>query len=175
MVTAALEITVTTAVVEIHERRPVDVLDQSFKGEYLDKHARQPKERIPLYHLVGALDPLTDKDVEKKIGDGLPETLGQWIAAEGLTHLKIKLAGDNLDWDVERVLAVDKVATEAHAARGTKAWFYSCDFNEKCADVKYVVDFLKRIQKGRRRVRPHSIPRKAEPLRSRRDQNTHEA
>ncbi len=123
-------------------------LDENFKGEFLDKYTlRAPKPRMPLYHLVGALDPLTDADVKQPVGDGLPETLAGWIAAEGLTHLKIKLAGDDLDADVDRVLSVDKVATEAHAARGTKSWFYSCDFNEKCANVKYVVDFLKRIQK----------------------------
>jgi L-alanine-DL-glutamate epimerase-like enolase superfamily enzyme len=124
-----------------------EYLDDQFKGEYLDKYvSREPKDRLPLYHLVGALDPLTDGDVEKRVGDGLPETLAQWIAAEGLTHLKIKLAGDNLDWDLERVLNVEKVASEVQAKRGCKSWFYSCDFNEKCENVQYVLDFLKRIK-----------------------------
>ena len=59
---------------------------------------------MPLYHLVGALDPLEEKDITKRINDGLPETLGEWIRADGLTHLKIKLNGDNLDWDVGRVV-----------------------------------------------------------------------
>ena len=124
-------------------------LDDQFKGEYLDQYTlREPKPRMPLYHLVGALDPLTPADVTKKIGDGLPETLGEWIAFNGLTHLKIKLSGDQLDWDVDRVLQIDKVAAEAQAKRGCTAWFYSADFNEKCADVEYVLEFLKRIQKG---------------------------
>src|SRR5690606_26573185 len=126
-----------------------EYLDEQFDGEYLDAYtARDPKPRMPLYHLVGALDPPTGADGEKKIGDGLPETLGQWIKADGLTHLKIKLAGDNLDWDVSRVLNVDKVATEAQAARGCKSWFYSCDFNEKCANVEYVVEFLNKVKAG---------------------------
>ncbi len=30
---------------------------------------------MPLYHLVGALDPLTDADIPSRIDDGLPETL----------------------------------------------------------------------------------------------------
>ncbi len=35
-------------------------LDEQFKGEYLDQYTlREPKARMPLYHLVGALDPLT--------------------------------------------------------------------------------------------------------------------
>lgn len=124
-------------------------LDEQFKGEYLDQYTlREPKPRMPLYHLVGALDPLTPADVTKKIGDGLPETLGEWIAFNGLTHLKIKLSGDQLDWDVDRVLQIDKVCEEAQAKRGCTAWYYSADFNEKCADVEYVLEFLKRIQKG---------------------------
>jgi L-alanine-DL-glutamate epimerase-like enolase superfamily enzyme len=126
-----------------------EYLDKSFKGEYLDKYTlREPKPRLPLYHLVGALDPLTPADVEKKIGDGLPETLGEWIKYNGLTHLKIKLNGDDLAWDVERVLAVDKVAGEAQAARGCQEWSYSLDFNEKCASVDYVLDFLKKVKKA---------------------------
>jgi L-alanine-DL-glutamate epimerase-like enolase superfamily enzyme len=124
-----------------------EYLDEEFKGEYLDKYTlRDPKPRLPLYHLVGALDPLTEGDITKRIGDGLPETLGQWIKADGLTHLKIKLAGDNLEWDVNRVLSVEKAAAEAQAARGVSEWFYSCDFNEKCENVAYVLEFLKKIK-----------------------------
>jgi L-alanine-DL-glutamate epimerase-like enolase superfamily enzyme len=123
-------------------------LDAQFKGEYLDKYTlRQPKDRLPLYHLVGAIDPLTDAEVKKPVGDGLPDSLAGWIKADGLTHLKIKLAGDDLDWDVDRLLAIDRVASEVNQARGVTAWFYSCDFNEKCANVSYVLDFLGGIKK----------------------------
>jgi L-alanine-DL-glutamate epimerase-like enolase superfamily enzyme len=122
-------------------------LGDGFRGEYLDRYTlREPKQRMPLYHLVGALDPLTDADVEKRIGDGLPETLGDWIKADGLTHLKIKLNGDDLSWDVERVLGVEAAAVQAQAERGCSRWNYSLDFNERCADVAYVLDFLKQIE-----------------------------
>ena len=51
-------------------------LNADFAGEYLDRYTlRQPKPQMPLYHLIGALDPLTDADVSTRIGDGLPETL----------------------------------------------------------------------------------------------------
>lgn len=122
-------------------------LGDEFRGEYLDRYTlRQPKSRMPLYHLVGALDPLTDADIEKRIGDGLPETLGEWIEADGLTHLKIKLNGDDLKWDVERVLGVERVAVKAQAERGCDRWNYSLDFNERCADVNYVLDFLAQLE-----------------------------
>lgn len=124
-------------------------LDESFAGEYLDQYTlRAPKDRMPLYHLVGALDPLTAADNTNPVRDGLPETLGEWIHFNGLTHLKIKLNGDDLDWDVQRVLAVDRVATEAQGQRGCKTWYYSTDFNEKCKDVEYVLEFLKRVKSG---------------------------
>jgi L-alanine-DL-glutamate epimerase-like enolase superfamily enzyme len=123
-------------------------LDAQFKGEYLDKYTlRQPKESLPLYHLVGALDPLTAADVKRPLKDGLPESLADWIKADGLTHLKIKLAGDDLAADVERTVAIDKVASETVPAASKGALAYSCDFNEKCANVGYVTDFLARVKK----------------------------
>src|SRR6202034_627121 len=55
-------------------------LGADFKGDTLDRHvSAAPQPRMPLYHLVGALDPLKADDVTKPIGDGLPETLPQWI------------------------------------------------------------------------------------------------
>lgn len=122
-------------------------LGPDFRGEYLDQYTlREPKARMPLYHLVGALDPLTEGDIAQRINDGLPETLGEWIHADGLTHLKIKLNGDDLDWDVARVLAIESVTAAEQAQRGCTEWHYSCDFNEKCQDVEYVLNFLEGIR-----------------------------
>jgi L-alanine-DL-glutamate epimerase-like enolase superfamily enzyme len=122
-------------------------LNADFAGEYLDRYtSRSPKPRMPLYHLVGALDPLTEADIGQRIGDGLPETLPEWIAAEGLTHLKIKLNGDDLAWDVGRVLATDRVAAEAQARRGCTRWHYSLDFNERCANVEYLLEVLNQVR-----------------------------
>mgnify|MGYP001055927338 FL=1 len=89
-------------------------LNAEFAGEYLDQYTlREPKPTMPLYHLVGALDPLTEGDIRQRINDGLPETLPEWIAADGLTHLKIKLNGDDLAWDVDRVEAIETHADRA--------------------------------------------------------------
>jgi L-alanine-DL-glutamate epimerase-like enolase superfamily enzyme len=122
-------------------------LSGEFAGEYLDRYTlREPKARMPLYHLVGALDPLSPADVVSPVGDRLPEHLGEWIAREGLTHLKIKLAGDDLPWDVERVVAVERVAGPVQRQRRIEAWNYSLDFNEKCQSVDYVLDFLERLE-----------------------------
>ncbi len=122
-------------------------LSDDFAGEYLDRYTlRTPKPSMPLYHLVGALDPLTEADLPSPVDDGLPETLPEWIAADGLTHLKIKLGGDDLAWDVDRVVSIERVAAEAQRRRGCATWCYSADFNEKCADVEYVLDFLDQVK-----------------------------
>ncbi len=122
-------------------------LDVGFRGEYLDRYTlRDPKPRMPLYHLVGALDPLDESELQQPVGDGLPETLGQWIVHNGLTNLKIKLAGDDLAWDVARVAKIERVATETQEKYATAPWCYSLDFNEKCANVEYVLEFLARLQ-----------------------------
>ena len=128
-------------------------LNEKFVGKYLDQYtSRQPKSNMPLYHLVGALDPLTNADIAERLNDGLPETLPEWIVADGLTHLKIKLNGDDLGWDVARVLAIDKVTAETQAKRGIDTWHYSADFNETCQDVEYLLAFLSQIQETERGV-----------------------
>lgn len=124
-------------------------LDDQFTGEYLDQYTlREPKPRMPLYHLVGALDPLTLVENTNPLSDGLPNSLEEWIEKDGLTHLKIKLNGGDLEWDVNRVLNVEKVAVPVQAGRGLSDWNYSLDFNERAGSVEYLLDFLHRIQEG---------------------------
>lgn len=122
-------------------------LGAEFKGETLDRYVqKQPKPRMPMYHLIGAVDPLTDADLKKRIGDGLPETLPEWIRFNGLTHFKIKLNGDDLQWDVGRVVGVDRVVTETQKQRGVNRWSYSLDFNERCQNVRYLLEFLRQVK-----------------------------
>ena len=118
-----------------------------FSGEYLDGYVgARPRPSLPVYHLVGALDPIVEHDIETPINDGLPETLPDWISADGLTHIKIKLNGDDLGWDIGRVLAVDEAAAAAQRQRGVSEWCYSLDFNERCPNPDYVLEFLDRIR-----------------------------
>jgi len=113
-------------------------LGPEFRGEHLDRYVlKKATPRMPLYHLVGALDPITEADVKQRINDGLPETLPEWVKHNGLTHLKIKLNGDDLKWDVERVLSVERAAAATH---------YSLDFNERCPNVDYLLAFLRSLR-----------------------------
>src|SRR5437588_2824726 len=99
-----------------------------------------------MYHSVGASDALTAAEVKKPIGDGLPETLEDWIPYNGVTAIKIKLNGADLEWDVERVAAIDRVTTAAQKKRGQEEWIYSLDFNERCPNVQYLLDFEHRLK-----------------------------
>jgi L-alanine-DL-glutamate epimerase-like enolase superfamily enzyme len=121
-----------------------DYLGEEFRGDKLHQFiARDPQPELPLYHLVGALDPLTSAEVTQPVGDGLPETLGDWITRDGLTHLKIKLNGDDAGWDVARVLGVNAVSAETAPGR---AFQFSLDFNERCQNVEYLLDVLNRVR-----------------------------
>jgi L-alanine-DL-glutamate epimerase-like enolase superfamily enzyme len=117
-------------------------LNDEFRGEYLDQYiAREAVKKIRMYHSCGASDPLTKADITKSIGDGLPETLEDWIPYSGVTAIKIKLNGNDLGWDVDRVAAIHEVTSRAQAKRGFRDWIYSLDFNERCPNVQYLLDF----------------------------------
>lgn len=106
----------------------------------------EPAESLGLYHLVGALDPLTDGDVASPIGDGHPETLMDWVRQDGLTHLKIKLNGGDLAWDVDRIAAIHAVVGEVHREVGIRELAYSLDFNERCENVDYLIGIFDRLR-----------------------------
>jgi L-alanine-DL-glutamate epimerase-like enolase superfamily enzyme len=154
-------------------------LGPEYKDEYLDRYvSAEPKARMPLYHLIGAVDPLVESDIQHRINDGMPETLPEWIRYNGLTHLKIKLNGNDLKWDVERVVSIDRVTTETQKQRGVTRWVYSLDFNEKCPNVEYLLDFLKRLKEktpsGFDRIQYVEQPT-ARDLKAHRDNVMHEA
>lgn len=122
-------------------------LGPEFKGEHLDQYVlKEPKPRMALYHSVGAADPIVESDIKKRINDGLPETLPEWIRYNGLTHIKIKLNGNDLNWDIERVTRIDRATAEVQQNRGVDHWVYSLDFNEQCPNVGYLLDFLHRLK-----------------------------
>jgi L-alanine-DL-glutamate epimerase-like enolase superfamily enzyme len=122
-------------------------LGKEFAGGWLERSiSPEPKQSMPLYHLVGALDPLEPGDIQQPIADGLPETLQEWIRADGLTHIKIKLNGDDVGWDVERVVRVDRVAEKVQGQRGCSTWCYSLDFNERCPNAESLLHFLHQVQ-----------------------------
>lgn len=122
-------------------------LGREYAGRWLNQFLlTKPTPEMPVFHSVGALDPLTAADVTRPIHDGLPETLGEWIQYSGIDHIKIKLNGDDLDWDLNRVLEIDAVAVEVQARRHVATWVYSLDFNERCRNVEYLLHFIRTLK-----------------------------
>lgn len=122
-------------------------LGPPFKGEFLDQYLlKEPRPRMVLYHSVGASDPIVESDIRRRINDGLPETLPEWIRYNGLTNIKIKLNGNDLAWDIDRVVSIDRVTSDTQTKRGVQTWVYSLDFNERCPNVDYLLDFLHRLK-----------------------------
>jgi len=106
---------------------------------------KEPSSRLALYHSVGASDAIEDSDLRKRMDDGLPETLTDWIRYNGLTHI-IKLTGDDLAWDLDRVVRIDHTTSEVQAERRVRTWAYSLDSNERCPNVGYLLEFLRRLK-----------------------------
>jgi L-alanine-DL-glutamate epimerase-like enolase superfamily enzyme len=106
----------------------------SFEGRYpSDFLASSPPRQLPAWHLVGGLDPLEASDITgSEPDDGHPVLLRDWIRRDGLKCLKIKLRGNDLDWDFERLAHVGRIAAEEGVD-----WL-SADFNCTVDDPYYV-------------------------------------
>ncbi len=124
-------------------------LGAAFKGEFLDRYVpAAPRARTPVFHSVGASDPIEARDVRVRVEDGLPNTLEEWIATDGLVRFKIKLNGGNQEADFERIVRVDRVVNRVLRARGVADWKYLLDFNEGCPNVGYLLDLLRRVREA---------------------------
>jgi hypothetical protein len=76
-------------------------LTPDFKGEYLNRYVMtKPRPRVFMYHSVGGADAVLESELTNRLTDGLPNTLAEWIKYNNLTHIKIKLQGDDLKWDI---------------------------------------------------------------------------
>ena len=115
-----------------------------FKGRYLADHLSPTvPPRIPVFHLVGGLDRIHKTEVSQP-GDGLPRCLEEWIEHDGLFCFKVKLRGNDLAWDLDRLFDVVTVVRQA-AATTHFAPVFSVDTNEQCESPDYVVEFLRKI------------------------------
>jgi len=115
----------------------------AFKGRYpKDYLVSEPPKRLPVWHLVGGLDPLVE---EEKTGnepmDGYPVVLEDWIERDGLACLKIKLRGNDSKWDYERLVKIGQISIQHNVSSLT------ADFNCTVRDPQYVNEILDRLGK----------------------------
>jgi L-alanine-DL-glutamate epimerase-like enolase superfamily enzyme len=120
---------------------PAEGSDVDFRGLYPQDFLTIPPEtRLAAWHLVGGLDPLDSSDANgEHLADGLPVVLGDWIKRDGLFCLKIKLRGNDAEWDYHRIVRVGRIAIE-HGVR-----HLSADFNCTVTEPEYVNAILGRL------------------------------
>ena len=93
---------------------PASGSDVEFAGSFPDKFlAAEPPATMPAWHLVGGLDPLDESELTgNEPDDGYPVLLVDWIRTDGLTCLKVKLRGNDAEWDYARLAKVGTIAVE---------------------------------------------------------------
>ncbi len=154
-------------------------LGADYKEKYPSHYLlRRHKPRMTLCHLISAVDPIEDFQNTSPINDSLPETLPEWINYNGLLEFKIKVNGTDVKWDVERVMHIDRVVTPTQEKRGIKDWAYVLDFNEKCPNVDYFIQFCRQLKEkmpvGYRRIKYTEQPT-ARDLKAHPENDMHEA
>lgn len=114
-----------------------DMFTSHYPEQYL---IARPPTSIAAWHLVGGLDPLDDEDLNgTEPNDGYPVLLRDWIRTDGLRCLKIKLRGNDLAWDYERICRVGQIALQEGVL-----WL-TTDFNCTVLDPEYVITILDRL------------------------------
>lgn len=126
-------------------------LGKQYQGVYPSQFLRQDyAPAVPIFHLVGGLDLLRKREVTDAFPqDGLPNSLDEWIARDGVFCLKVKLQGRNLDWDINRTLEVSRIYHEVQATLRPDLPvrpYLTADTNEQCETPDYMVEYLHKIR-----------------------------
>jgi L-alanine-DL-glutamate epimerase-like enolase superfamily enzyme len=123
-------------------------LGPKYRGRYLAHYLRGTYEpTIPIVHLVGGLDKLRESEIEDSDPrDGRPVSLDQYIRREGIFCLKVKLRGNDVDWDIERLVDVHRLAEEVLPPEKHGVIAMTADANEICPNAQYAVEMLLKVK-----------------------------
>lgn len=127
---------------------PSDGADVSFAGRYpADYLARPPRQQLEAWHLVGGKDAVSAPELDgSEPKDGYPVLLSDWIQRDGLKCLKIKLRGNDADWDYRRILQVGEIGLQQHVD-----WL-TADFNCTVTEPAYVNEILDQLVEEQPRI-----------------------
>ncbi|MEI9892368.1 MAG: mandelate racemase/muconate lactonizing enzyme family protein [Chthoniobacter sp.] len=111
-----------------------------FAGQWPADFLTPRRERLPVWHLVGGLDPVEPEELTgSEPNDGYPILLRDWIRSDGLRCLKIKLRGNDAAWDYARIVKIGRMSIEEDVT-----WL-TADFNCTVTDPAYVTEILDRL------------------------------
>ncbi len=113
-----------------------------FTGKYPEDYfVASPPKQLPAWHLVGGVDPLDESELTgNEPDDEYPVLLEDWIQTDGLNCLKIKLRGNDSQWDYGRIVKVGEIAV----ANGVD-WL-TADFNCTVTDPDYVNEIVDKLR-----------------------------
>ncbi|PIY41848.1 MAG: hypothetical protein COZ06_26165, partial [Armatimonadetes bacterium CG_4_10_14_3_um_filter_66_18] len=128
--------------------QPAEGADVTFAGKYpADFFAPEVPAKLPAWHLVGGKDLLDASELTgAEPDDGYPVLLPDWIARDGLTCLKVKLRGNDAEWDYDRMVQVGEISL-----RQDVLWL-TADFNCTVTDPRYVTDILDKLKWAHPRI-----------------------
>lgn len=149
---SAFDIAAFDAFGQLHEKPVFDLLSgeylnrdlgeflepaDQFAGRYPAEFLQNRPDQLPVWHLVGGLDPIDPGELQgTEPDDGYPVLLRDWIRRDGLNCLKIKLRGTDRDWDYARLTRIGEIAAEEDVD-----WL-TADFNCTVTDPDYVNEIL---------------------------------
>lgn len=111
--------------------------DSQFSGKYPADYLHKKSNQLVAWHLVGGLDPVSREELTgTEPDDNYPILLEDWIKKDGLKALKIKLTGNNYDWDYQRIIKIGSIA------KRYKVLWLSVDFNCTVQEPEYVNNIL---------------------------------
>ena len=127
---------------------PAEDAEVEFAGRYPEEFlVLPPKRQLWAWHSVGGLDPLTPADrTGQEPQDGYPVVLTEWIEQDGLKCLKVKLRGNEAEWDYKRLVQVGQIGLEQDVN-----WLCA-DFNCTAPSVDYVNQILDRLREEYPRI-----------------------
>lgn len=152
---SAFDIAVFDAFGQLHQKPVFDLLGseylnrdlgeflepaEEFSGRFPADFLQNRPDQLPVWHLVGGLDPIDPNELQgNEPDDGYPVLLRDWIRRDGLNCLKIKLRGTDSDWDYARLKQIGEMAAEEEVD-----WL-TADFNCTVTDPDYVNAILDRL------------------------------
>ena len=97
-----------------------------------------PAPSIHARHTVGLVDALTRAETDRRVNDGLPESLEEVVATYGHRYYKLKVAGQ-IDADIGRLAGIAAVIDRGQPYQAT------LDGNEQYNDIAEVTALWRRI------------------------------
>ncbi|MBM3212773.1 hypothetical protein FJZ33_11175 [Candidatus Poribacteria bacterium] len=121
-----------------HFITPAEGSSISFKDRYPEDFLvfHRP-DKMMAWHLIGGKDLIDKSELDgTEPDDGYPVLLSDWIQRDGLKCLKVKLRGNDSQWDYDRLVKVGQISIEHDV------YWLTSDFNCTVTDPEYVNDIL---------------------------------